>query len=101
MIEEVKKIASMVWAFGLNRQMEAEGKPVRFSPEDFWEQKLINKNPYFDFTQQICQLSQERVERIKREIERYETPTVKDLNLLRITVCKEDWQALWEKEGVK
>ncbi len=56
MIEKVKKIASMVWAFGLNRQMEAEGKPVRFSPEDFWEQKLINKNPYFDFTQQICNL---------------------------------------------
>jgi len=55
-IEEVKKIASMVWAFGLNQQMGAEGKPVRFSPEEFWGQKLINKNPYFDFAQQICQL---------------------------------------------
>lgn len=51
--EAQEKIASMVWAFAINLQMRAEGSPLRYSPEDFGIQRLINKNPYLDFAQQI------------------------------------------------
>lgn len=53
MDKAIEKIASMVWAYGLNLQMKEQGSPMRFSPEDFWEQRLINKNPIFDFAQHI------------------------------------------------
>lgn len=40
-------------------------------------------------------------ERIMREIEKCETPTVRDLNLIQITMCREDWQALKGEPTIK
>jgi len=36
----------------------------------------------------------EAKKQVMDEIEKYETPTVIDLNLIQISMCREDWQAL-------
>ena len=46
------------------------------------------------FSAQLAEAVKKERERIFNEIEKHETPTVRDLNLVQFTMCREDWQAI-------
>ena len=58
-----------------------------------------------DIEDQILTLLQQRVEqereRVFKELLKHQTPTIKDLGLIEITMCVEDWQALSDKKEEK
>ncbi len=52
----IEKIASEIWVCSINLQMEREGCPIRYLPDEFREQRLIDKTPYYETTERIKQL---------------------------------------------
>jgi len=81
------------WLYNALKEIEAE-EGMRLSDRAFVADHLAPK-----LLSLLGDVKRKERERIMNEIEEHEIPTVKDLHLIRISMCREDWQSLREGRG--